>query len=193
MRRSWKLNFFGAFSSAQPLMVLGGAGQNPGELAPRFMRDFAHFQQSKFSFQGLKNEVIWSEIHVSWYLILWNGNILPWSFSLWCLGCLLLHPIQERTDIDPSPTPPFSHLYIFTQLEIKFSFGGLYWTTHKNLGYIYGLMIGYIGSTQQKQKVGEVESILVDRRHIVQMRTHLPWNKTMLGDQRLCTRIRTEF
>ena len=47
---------------------------------------------------------------------------------------------------------------------MEFSFGGLYWTTHKNLGYIYGLMIGYIGSTQQKQKVGEVESILVDRR-----------------------------
>merc|ERR1719167_1952869 len=37
-------------------------------------------------------------------------------------------------------------------------------------------MIGYIGSTQQKQKVGEVESILVDRRHIVQMRTHLPFS-----------------
>ena len=140
-----------------PWWYLGGRSKPRGagsQIYERFCRFFITWHWKSYFFQGLKNEVIWSEIHVSWYLILWNGNILPWSFSFWCLGCLLLHPIQERTDIDPSPTPPFSHLYIFTQLEIKFSFGGLYWTTHKNLGYIYGLMIGYIGSTQQKQKVG---------------------------------------
>ena len=39
-----KIEFFWRFLKCPTLDGTWGAGQNPGELAPRFMRDFAGFQ-----------------------------------------------------------------------------------------------------------------------------------------------------